>query len=67
MAEGFNLELQDYCSYCGYFKPEIRKIDGTCLCDSTYGGRTFMTTIKCENAEKCARIYQSLKERECNQ
>lgn len=27
--DGFNLLLNDYCSYCPNFKPEVEKIDVT--------------------------------------
>lgn len=25
MVEGFSLELEDYCSHCGDFKPDVEK------------------------------------------
>lgn len=67
MVKGFNLELQDYCSYCGEFAPDVEKIDTTFLDGKVGRGRRIVTKIKCENACKCARMYEGLKERECNQ
>ncbi len=58
MAEGFNLELDDYCSFCGYFEPDIENVDIT-----TFGDRahSYTTTIKCINAYKCARISENMR------
>ena len=58
MAEGFSLELQEYCSYCGEFSPDIEKIEATLLWESSC---SYMTIIKCANAYKCSRIAENLK------
>lgn len=63
-AEGFNLELQDYCSYCGNFEPCVDKVEVGTLSD---GVSEYMTTIGCENAYKCARISENIRRREYNQ
>lgn len=60
MAEGFSLELQDYCSYCGDFEPDIEKLEVTSLGEKA---RSCMTTIKCMNAYKCLRIAENLDKR----
>lgn len=64
MAEGFRLELQDYCSYCGDFEACVDKIEISTLSDDVGG---YMTTIECKNAYKCARIHENMRRRECNQ
>lgn len=58
MAEGFSLELQEHCSYCGDFEPEVRVIECSTVCE-----RRFITNIKCKNADKCARIAENLRKR----
>lgn len=56
---GFELLLQDYCSYCSDFEPEVEKIDITSL-----GGATrYINNIHCKNGRKCARIVENLRER----
>lgn len=58
MAEGFNLDLHNFCSYCGDFEPNVEKIETTMLGEMA---KSHITTIKCENADKCARIRENLK------
>lgn len=60
MAEGFSLNLQDYCSHCGDFEPDVEKAEITSLGESA---NSYMTTISCINAYKCARIAENLKKR----
>lgn len=60
MAEGFNLELQDFCSHCGDFEPGVEKLKVSVFGDRA---RSYLITIKCENAYKCARIADNLKKR----
>lgn len=60
MAEGFDLKLEGYCSYCGDFKPDVEKIEVSRCGDRVH---SYATTIKCENAYKCARIADNLKKR----
>lgn len=64
MPEGFRLELQDFCSYCGDFEVYMDKIEVSTISD---GVSKYMTTIGCENAYKCARICENMRRRECNQ
>lgn len=64
MVKGFNLELQDYCSYCGDFEAHVDKIDIGTISDNVSG---YMTTIGCKHAYKCARICENMRRRECNQ
>lgn len=59
MAEGFDLELQDYCSHCGDFDPDVEKIEVSSFGDRAH---SYTTTIKCGNAYKCARIYENMRE-----
>lgn len=60
MAEGFLLELQEYCSYCGDFEPDIEKLEVTSLGERAC---SYMTTIKCRNSYKCERIVDNLDKR----
>lgn len=61
MAEGFTLDVQDYCSYCGDFLPELMQMEVTSFGDRS---RRAMNSISCENAGKCAHLMESLKNRE---
>lgn len=61
MAEGFSLELEDYCSYCRDFKPDVEKVETTTLGDRV---GCYHTTIRCENAYKCARISENIRKQE---
>lgn len=60
MAKGFSLELEDYCSYCGDFEPEVEKTDVTAFIDAA---TRYMSTIKCKNAYKCSRIKANMEKR----
>lgn len=60
MADGFSLELQEYCSYCGDFEPNVEKVEITSCGENA---SAYMTTISCENAYKCARIAENLTKR----
>jgi len=57
MPEGFTLNLQPYCAYCGEFKPETTKIDASSL-DSPM---QYFTTIFCRNQNKCANLVEHMK------
>ena len=55
--KGFNLLLQDFCNYCGYFEPEIDKHQ----CDAEWGETPrYTNTIRCKSRQKCARIAENL-------
>lgn len=60
MVEGFSLELQDYCSYCGDFEPDIEKVEVVSLGEKSC---SYMTMIKCRNSYKCAKIVDNLSKR----
>lgn len=60
MLEGFSLELQDYCSYCGDFEPDVEKVETTSLGERAC---SYITTISRENVYKCARIAENMKGR----
>lgn len=64
MTEGFNLELQDFCSYCGDFEAYVDKIEISAVSD---GVSRYVTTIGCQNAYKCARIFENMRRRKCDQ
>lgn len=52
MADGFNVYLEEYCSFCGDFEPDIEKMDVSSLGDSP----RYLTDIKCLNRSTCERI-----------
>lgn len=60
MVEGFSLELQEYCSYCGDFEPDVEKVEVTSLGERVC---SYMTMIKCKYAYKCERIVENLNKR----
>ena len=51
--------LNDYCSYCPNFEPEVEKIDVTILGEAT----RYINNIKCVREETCARIVENLESR----
>ena len=56
-VKGFNLELQEFCDYCGYFEPEVEKIE----C-SMVGNRTeYMNSIRCIHMGKCVQLAKRMK------
>ena len=61
MAEGFTLDVQEYCSYCGDFEPELNQVDIMALGDRA---KRVLNSISCENASRCAHLMESLKSRE---
>ena len=58
-VDGFKLLLQDFCSYCPNFEPEIEKIDVTSFGEAT----RYVNNVYCGNRHKCARIAENLRER----
>lgn len=56
---GIELRVADYCAFCGDFEPDVEKIDASRLSDKA---PRVLTTIRCENAKKCAVIYERAKE-----
>lgn len=60
MADGFFLELHDYCSRCGDFEPHVSKLE-----EKSFGIGTnlYTTLISCEHDHKCKRIAENLRKR----
>lgn len=56
MADGFNLYLEDYCSYCCDFVADVEKIDASTLDDSP----KYLTEIRCLNRYTCERIKANI-------
>lgn len=54
MDNGMELRVKDYCAFCPDFEADVDKMDITVLADHT---QRALTTIRCEHAEKCERIY----------
>lgn len=57
--DGFDLLLQDFCSYCPDFVPEMEKID----CTSFGEAVRYVNNIRCVNRKKCSRIVENLEKR----
>lgn len=53
---GFTLLLQDFCSYCPDFEPEVEKID----CSSLAEQSKCCTNIRCIQRKRCARIAANI-------
>lgn len=61
MPEGFTIDLQDYCSNCADFEPELEQLDISACGDRA---KRVLNSISCENASRCAHLMESLKNRE---
>ena len=57
--DGFDLLLQDFCSYCPDFEPEVEKIN----CSSFDEPNRYVNNIRCVNRKKCSRIAENLEKR----
>lgn len=58
VMDGFQLLLQDYCSYCPEFEAVVEQTDCTLLGDST---SKMMNNIRCQHEVKCANIARHMK------
>lgn len=54
----FRLYLEEYCDGCGDFETDIEKIDV-----SSFGGKSYLTDIRCKNADRCRRMYEQIVQR----
>lgn len=54
---GFTLLLQEFCSYCPDFEPEVEKID----CSSFREQVKYCTNIRCTQRARCARIATNIR------
>lgn len=54
---GFTLLLQEFCSYCPDFEPEVEKID----CSSLTEQVKYCTNIRCTQRERCARLATNIR------
>lgn len=54
---GFTLLLQEFCSYCPDFEPEVEKID----CSSFREQVKYCTNICCTQRARCARIATNIR------
>lgn len=64
MDNGMELRVKDYCAFCPDFEVDVDKVDITVLADQT---QKVLTTIRCEHAEKCERIYGRIQEGRTNE
>ena len=56
--DGYYLNLQEYCSYCRDFSPELNQIDITNFGDKR---KRVQNCISCENSDKCERLMETLR------
>jgi hypothetical protein len=62
---GIELRVESYCAFCPDFEARVEKADITVMMDPTPRA---ITTIRCENAEKCVRLHERLRrEQECKE
>ena len=54
---GFTLLLQEFCSYCPDFEPEVEKID----CSSLTEQVKYCTNIRCAQGVRCARLATNIR------
>lgn len=54
---GFTLLLQEFCSYCPDFEPEVEKID----CSSLTEQVKYCTNIRCTQRARCARLVTNIR------
>lgn len=61
---GIDLRVKEYCAFCPDFEADVEKVDITVMMDKT---QKALTTIKCEHAERCERIYGRIQEGRTNE
>ena len=57
--DGFNLLLQDFCSFCPELVPEVEKI----YCSFFDEQNRYVNNIRCVNRKKCSKIAENLEKR----
>lgn len=65
--ESFSLMLEPYCKYCGEFSADVSIIDVSDCGDFLSGHKKIITNIRCEHADRCDRIYENMRKKQCNQ
>lgn len=66
-SPSFSLMLEPYCEYCGEFSADVSTIEISHYGDLLNGRRRFITNIRCEHADRCNRICENARMKECNQ
>ena len=59
--DSFELELDDFCEGCGYFEPDVTKIDISTMEDMLEKTPKFRTYIKCAKCEVCRHIADKVR------
>ena len=59
--DSFELELDDFCEGCGYFEPDVTKIDVSTMEDMLEKTPKFRTYIKCTKCEVCRHIANKVR------
>ena len=59
--ESFELELDKFCEGCGYFCPDVTKIDVSTMEDMFDHDKKFRTYIKCAKCEGCRNAVKNAK------
>ena len=60
--DSFELELDDFCEGCGYFEPDVTKIDISTMEDMLEKTPKFRTYIKCTKCEVCRHVKSKVME-----
>ena len=60
--ESFELELDKFCEGCGYFEPDVTKIDVSSMEDMFNHDKKFRTYIKCTKCEVCRHVKSKVME-----
>ena len=60
--DSFELELDDFCEGCGYFEPDVTKIDVSTMEDMLKHDQKIRTYIKCTKCEVCRHVKSKVME-----
>ena len=58
MVAGYSFNLQEYCSYCENFSPELDQEDITSFRDTD---KKMLNSISCKNINKCEQLIKRLR------
>ena len=59
--DSFELELDGFCDGCGYFKPDVTKINVSSMEDIFNHDIKYRTYIKCTKREVCRHIANKMR------
>lgn len=59
--DSFELELDDFCEGCGYFEPDVTKVNVSSMGDILNRDIKYRTYIKCTKCEVCRHIANKMR------